>query len=79
MGPLHFPNCLWVFVVAHLSVMPKICVTSAIIVEVKAVPLSVIIVVGKYACLVMMSMSALATLIDSSSGNPDTGHKNSEN
>ena len=50
-------------VVAHLSVIPKVCVVSAIIVEVNAVPLSVQSVVGRYACLVIMSMSTFATMI----------------
>ena len=59
----NFPIVCGCFVVAHLSVMPKICVISAIIVDLNAVPLSVMSVVGKYACLVIMSMSAFATLI----------------
>ena len=63
MCPLKFPNCLRMFFVAHLSVLPKICVISAIIAEVNAGPLSVISVVGKYECLVIMSMSTFATMI----------------
>ena len=59
----NFPIVCRCFGVAHLSVIPKICVISAIIVGVKAVPLSVMSVVGRYACLVMMSMSTFAKLI----------------
>ena len=51
------------FVVAHLRVMPIICVISAMILDVNAVPLSVIMVVGKKECLVMISINALATFV----------------
>ena len=48
-------------VVAHLSVIPKICVISATIFEVNADLLSVMRVVGRYACFVMISINTLAT------------------
>ena len=48
------------FVVAHLSVLPKI---SAMMVDVNADPLSVIRVVGKYECFVIMSIITLATFV----------------
>ena len=59
----NFPIVCGCFVVVHLSVIPKICVISAIIVEVIAVPLSVLSVVGKYEYLVIISMITFATLI----------------
>ena len=59
----NFPIVCGCLVVAHFCVIPKICVISAIVVEVNAVPLTVISVVGRHACLVMMSMSNFATLI----------------
>ena len=51
------PRVCGCLVVAHLSVMPKICVISAIIVEVNADPLSVMRTVGRYECFVMISLS----------------------
>ena len=51
------------FVVAQLSVMPKIWVISAMMVDVNADPLSVKIVVGKYDCFVIMSIITLATFV----------------
>ena len=46
-----------------LSVIPKLSVIRAKMVEVNAVLLSVFSVVGRYACLVKMSMMTFATLI----------------
>ena len=43
--------------------MPKIFVTSSTMRDVKAVPLSVISVVGRYVCRVMMSMRTFAVLM----------------
>ena len=43
--------------------MPKIFATSDITRDVKAVPLSVISVVGRYVCRVMMSMRTFAVLM----------------
>ena len=55
--------CGGCFVVAHISVMPKIWVISAMMVDVKAEALSVMRVVGKYECFVIMSIIILATLV----------------
>ena len=52
----NFPIVCGCLVVAHLSVIPETCKISARIVDVNAVPLSVMSVVGKCVCLVMMSM-----------------------
>ena len=49
------------FVVAHVSGIPKILATSAIIVEISADPLSVMRVVGKNECFVIISNITLAT------------------
>ena len=40
--------------------MPRICVFSVINFDVNAVPLSVMIVVGRYACFVKMSIRTFA-------------------
>ena len=50
-----------VFVVAHLSVLPKIVATSVTIVEVNADPLFVMGVDGRYECFVIISFITLAT------------------
>ena len=62
-GRSKYPIVCGCSVVAHLRVIPKICVISAMIVEVNAVPLSLLSVVGRYACLVIISMSTFATLM----------------
>ena len=59
----NFPINCGCLVVAHFSVILKNCVNSAKTVELKAVPLSVISVVCKFACLVIISMMTFATLI----------------
>ena len=53
--------------VVHFSVIHKICVIYAIIVDVNAVPSSVINVDGKYACSVMISIMTSATSIANAS------------
>ena len=47
----------------HFTVFPKICVISTYIVEVKAVLLSAISVIGRYACLLLMSTITFARLV----------------
>ena len=64
---ISYPIVCRCFVVAHLSVMSKICVISATIVEVNAVPLSIMSVVGRYTRLAITSMSTFATLISDAS------------
>ena len=49
------------FIVAYTSVIPKICVTTATMVEINADPLSVMRVVAKYECFVMISIITLDT------------------
>ena len=72
-----FANCLRVSVVAHLSGISKICVISVTIVEMNADPLSVMGVVGRYECFVMISISTLATFaaVASNSGCANKYHE----
>ena len=57
-----FPIVCWCLVVAHLIVMPKMRVISATNIEVNAEPLSVMRVLGKYECFVIISIITFAVL-----------------